>query len=163
MPLFSYWLHLQRNASSAVLPMKPEHQQVFDNSPEPDPRSKLDPYVELILRWRRQGKTYRWIMKLLRDSFSLSVSYCALYKFIKKRSRPRKLKPETDLEMERTTAAPTPAFAPAPLPGKLTPEERERQRAILKALREKSVVTTKEDDDFPLWDPNKPLTNKPTS
>ena len=143
--------------------MKAEHQQIFETTPEDEPRSRLDPFRELILRWRSQGKTYRRIITLLANRCDVNVAYGPLYRFVKRRSRPRKLKPEVELEMERPTAPPTPTFAPAPLPGKLTPEERERQRTILKALREKSVVTPKEDDDFPLWDPDKPLTNKPTA
>ena len=36
--------------------MKPELQLIFDTTPEDEPKSKLDPYRELILRWRRTGQ-----------------------------------------------------------------------------------------------------------
>ena len=143
--------------------MKPEHQQIIESTPEDEPRSKLDPFRELILRWRSQGKTYRRIANLLDAKCGLLTVTMTVHDFVRRRSRPRKLKPEIELEMERPPVTPTSIFTPPTLSGKLTPEERERQRAILKALREKSVVTPKEDDDFPLWDPDKPLTNKPNS
>ncbi|MDQ2949457.1 MAG: hypothetical protein M3Y27_26555 [Acidobacteriota bacterium] len=143
--------------------MNDELLQRLESWPNEETRSRLEPYRELILRWRRQGRSYRKIQRILAAECELNLTQQAIRKFVKLRLRPRKLKPEADLEMERPTVAPTPTITPATLPGKLTPEERERQRAILKALREKSVVAQKEEDDFPLWDPDKPLTNKPTS
>jgi len=142
--------------------MKPEHQRIFDSAPAPAHRSKLDAYAELLLRWKRQGRTYRNIRELAQSECNLKMSIATLHGFIKRRSKTRKPKPDADLEMEQPASAQTIPISTS-LPGKLTPEERERQRAILKALREKSVVAPKEDDDFPLWDPDKPLTNKPTS
>jgi hypothetical protein len=145
--------------------MNDELLQRLASWPNDETRSRLEPYRELILRWRRQGRSYRKIQRILAAECKLTLTQQAIRKFVKLRLRPRNLKPETELELERERpmAAPTPTSTPDPWPGKLPPEERERQRAILKALREKSVVAPKEDDDFPLWDPDKPLTNKPNS
>jgi hypothetical protein len=79
--------------------MKPELQQIFDNTPDDDPRSKLDPYRELILRWRRQGRSYRRICQLIREQCSTKVSLATLHGFIQRRSRPRKAQPELMAEL----------------------------------------------------------------
>ena len=47
--------------------MNSELQRIFDSVPEDEPRSHLEPYRELILRWRRQGRSYRRIRQLLID------------------------------------------------------------------------------------------------
>jgi hypothetical protein len=79
--------------------MKPELQQIFDNTPEDDPRSKLDPYRELILRWRRQGRSYRRICQLVTEQCSIKVSLATLHGFIERRSRPRKAQLEPMAEL----------------------------------------------------------------
>jgi hypothetical protein len=36
-------------------------QEIYDRVPPDEPRSRLEPYKDLILKWRRQGRTYRRI------------------------------------------------------------------------------------------------------
>jgi hypothetical protein len=84
--------------------MNQKLQQIYDSVPEDQPRSRLEPYRELILRWRRQGRTYRRIQELLKDKCDLQISYLALYEFVQSRSRPRKAQPEP--EIEQPTVAP---------------------------------------------------------
>jgi hypothetical protein len=76
--------------------MKPELQQIFDNTPEDGPRSKLEPYRELILRWRRQRKSYRRITKLLAEKCGVHIGRTALNEFVQRRLRPRKLGPQAE-------------------------------------------------------------------
>ena len=80
--------------------MKPELQLIFDSTPEDGPRSKLDPYRELILRWRRQGKTYRRICALLAERCNVTMNSGSLFRYIKRRSRPRKALPEIDVDSQ---------------------------------------------------------------
>jgi hypothetical protein len=76
--------------------MKPELQEIFDNTPEDDPRSKLEPYRELILRWRRQGKSYRRMTKLLAENCGVKAATMTVHEFVQRRSRPRTLEPDAD-------------------------------------------------------------------
>jgi hypothetical protein len=73
---------------SGVLAVNPELLRIYDGTPEDEPRSRLQPYCELILRWRRQGKSYRKICKLLADKCDVRIGRTALNEFVQ---RPRDL------------------------------------------------------------------------
>ncbi len=96
--------------------MKPELQRVYEDIPADPPRSRLEPYRELILRWRRQRRTYRRIRTLLADQFSISVSTTTLFKFVKGRSRPRKAEPELAADEIKAVIAPFAVQPPVPIP-----------------------------------------------
>jgi hypothetical protein len=54
--------------------------------------SKLTAYQPLIASWRKEGKSYREIAQILRESHGLSVGRNTLHSFVKVRSkRPRKV------------------------------------------------------------------------
>jgi hypothetical protein len=144
--------------------MKPELQRIFDNTPEDDPRSSLDPYGELILRWRRQGKSYRRICKLLADKCGIQITKTPLHEFVQRRSRPRKSQPE--MEAEQLSARPAAQIQPASIPSrtsgihaKLSPEEAARRRELLQSLRNKPALEPKPAvlEEFH-YDPDQPLT-----
>jgi len=124
-------------------------QQIFDSAPADRPRSRLEPYRELILRWRRQGRTYHRIRQLLKDRCGLEVAYVTLYRFIQRRSRPGKL----DLEPEQSS------------PPSISRRSREEIAALREAARasnHKPVFTPEEPKELFVYDPDRPLTNKPT-
>src|SRR6266567_3052027 len=98
MPSCAYRAEPQRMLRSGTLPMKEELQRIFDSVPEDKPRSRLEPYQELILRWRRQGRTYRRICDLLAEKCDIKVADMTLHEFVQKRSRPRKAQPEPEIE-----------------------------------------------------------------
>jgi hypothetical protein len=83
--------------------MTPEHQRVYESTPADDPQSRLEPYRELILRWRRQGRSIRRICNLLHQSFNVSIKKSSLHEYVTLRSRPRKQKPDIDIEIEQPT------------------------------------------------------------
>jgi hypothetical protein len=142
--------------------MNPELQRIFDNVPEDKPRSRLEPFREVILRWRRQGRTYRRIQELLADECSIQVSTTMLFKFVKARSRPRK--PESKAEPEsppmQTPTEQAMTFRPRP---RRTPEETAAMREAASASNHKPVFQI-EPETKPLfvYNPSRPLTNKPT-
>jgi hypothetical protein len=112
---------------SEVFFVTPELQHVLDNQPAKPPRSILDPFRAFILRWRREGRTYRDIQQILAVECKVRVHHETLRRFIKRRSRPRKAQP--DLEFSpvnpvETTDTVTP---------RLTAEERAAARAALRA------------------------------
>ena len=98
MPLCTY-LHMgPRCRCWRGMLMNREELQALANLPLDEPRSRLEPYREIILRWRRQGRTYRRIRELLAENWSVTVSRQVLTRFIQRRSRPRHIKPEPEIE-----------------------------------------------------------------
>ena len=63
--------------------------QLLENLPPDEPRSKLEPFRAIILRWRRQGRSYRRIQEILREQCQIDVAYETLRKFVQRRQRPR--------------------------------------------------------------------------
>jgi hypothetical protein len=139
-----------------VLAMNNDLQQIFDRTPDDEPRSKLEPYRELILRWRRQGKTYRRICSLLRENCNISIGKSALNEFVQRRSRPRKA--SAPLEMERPSSPVTQDV----FDGKLrhSPEEIAAWREAARSANHQPVVQVKPTDRVFTYDPSKPITNK---
>ncbi len=139
--------------------MSAELQRIFESIPKDTPRSRLEPYRELILRWRRQGRTYRRIKTLLADRCSIQVSTTMLFKFVKSRSRPRKAEPEAKPQLIALDPTPPDRIAPQQAVQqaiKLSPEEVARQRALIQALRNKPVVVPEVRKRF-VYDPDEPL------
>ena len=146
MPLSSYASRGHGLLGSRILPMNEELQQIFDSAPGDEPKSRLEPYRELVLRWRRQGRSYRRICQLLRDKCGVDITYLPLYEFVQRRSRPRKPKPEPDVEQPQI-----PALEPEPVVRqgkKLTAEERAAQVEFIRSLNQ----PTSEEQPKPGWD-----------
>ena len=105
--------------------MREDLQLIYDSVPPDEPRSRMEPYRELILRWRRQGRTYRKIQTLLAERCSLVVSTTSIFKFVKGRSRPNRKSP--DAEIEQTVISPE--AAAVSIPGK-SPSAKERAAQV---------------------------------
>jgi hypothetical protein len=137
MPLLSYASDGQGTPVSGVLPMNEDFQRIIDSVPEDEPRSRLEPYREAILRWRRQGRSYRRICKLLADNFDLEVGKSALHEFVQRRSRPRKVNTEPEIEQPMIPAAEPDQAARH---GKrLTAEERAAQVEFIRSLNQPTL------------------------
>ena len=147
--------------------MKSELETIFESSPEDAPRSRLEPYRDLILRWRRQGRTYRRIRTLLSDQCSVQTSTTMLFKFVKARSRPRKIErePETPPVLLRVSGQ-----TADDQPGTSTHKPRRtlaEREALLEAARASNFkpLITVERETRPIFDfdETKPLSNRPHS
>ena len=103
--------------------MNPELFETLDNLPADEPRSRLEPFREVILRWRRQGRSYRRIQTLLADHCSLQVSTSMLFKFVESRSRPRKRASEIEYQ-------PAALSLLDPTDGRANGRDRQTQRAL---------------------------------
>jgi hypothetical protein len=147
-----------------VFALNEELQRIFDSVPEDAPRSPLEPYRELILRWRRQGRSYRRICQMLNDRCKVKVAYAPLYRFVQRRSRPRKTEPQSEPQL--TTSAPEPQPSQTAATARLTPR---RSPEELVAIRE-AIRTSHNKPTFPregakrlfTHDPDRIITNKPT-
>ena len=146
-----------------ILFVTPELQTVLDNLPADEaPRSRLDPFRPFILRWRRQGKTYRRIQEILAVECKVRVHHETLRRFIRRRARPRK--PQPNLESEPATVQPAESSSGAVSTDARKPrmsmEERIAQADALRAQFAKPVLPAKPKDTRPLfdYDPDRPLT-----
>jgi len=61
----------------------------LENLPAAEPRSKLEPLRDYILRWRRQGRSYRRIQRILHEHCKMDVAYETLRRFVQRRENPR--------------------------------------------------------------------------
>jgi hypothetical protein len=147
---------------SKVFFVTPELQQVLDNQPAKPPRSVLDPFRVFILRWRREGRTYRDIQQILAVECKVRVHHETLRRFIRRRARPRKPQPNLDLEpvavqpVEKSSAA----VSTVERKPRISIEER---RAQAEAIRTNFKPLFAKEETKPLfdYDPDKPLTLKP--
>jgi hypothetical protein len=139
-----------------------ELQQALENLPKDERRcSSLEPFRAIILRWRREGRTYRRICQILHDECQLKVAYGTLHEFVQRRSKPRKPKPEEpetdqlDLAAEGPAGLPPAAFTPGTK--RLTPEERQAQVEFIRSLNQ---PTSEQQPEKPRWhfDVDKPRT-----
>jgi len=140
----------------------PELQRVLDNLPEDEPRSRLEPFRAFILRWRREGRTYRKIQEILAAECKVRVHHETLRRFVKRRAKPRKPKPE--LETEQALMVTT---QPQPAEPEITPrtyikpssEQPPHQRPSLHSFRNKPAIASKPAvlQEFH-YDEDKPLT-----
>ena len=123
----------------------PELQQVLDNLPADQPRSKLEPFRPFILRWRREGRSYERIRRILREDCHVYVSVSTLFKFVQRRSRPRKAQLAPEVEDETRAAAAEQAIR---LTRRLTDEERAAQVEFIRSLNQ----PTSEEQPKTCWD-----------
>ena len=137
--------------------MKDALQQIYDSVPEDEPRSRLEPYCELILQWRRQGRSYRRIQKLLSDKCQITIAYEPLRRFVMRRSRPRKR------QLEAITGSPD--MEPTPEPQQLAKPHVaasvQEKAALVEFIRGLNTPLI-EEQPKPRWtfDPEKPRTNQ---
>ncbi|HTF72408.1 MAG TPA: hypothetical protein VK638_58045 [Edaphobacter sp.] len=132
-------------------------QQIFDSVPAEEPRSRLDPYRELILRWRRQGKSHDRIRQLLSDKCGVKVAYGPLYRYIQRRSRPRQIQPE--VETEQPAMKPTEPLPPVSPGKRLSAEERAAQVEYLRSLNKPELPEPPKPPRF-TFDPDKSRSNR---
>jgi hypothetical protein len=123
--------------------VNPETQQLFVDAPEDKPSSRLEPYREQILLWRKRGKSYRRICRVLNERCNCIVSHVALRKFVQRRSRPRKGQPEVQAD-EPIAVAPVIAPLEQAATPRLSLEERIAQRDAIRAAHNKPSVKREE-------------------
>ena len=70
--------------------MNDKFQDILDSLPEKPPRSRLEPYNELIGELRRRGRTYREIRHILAEKCGTQVSVSTLHGFHRVQSRIKK-------------------------------------------------------------------------
>ena len=103
--------------------MNEELQSILDQMPAGPPRSKLEPYRDLIRNLRQKRKTYREIAAFLHQHCNVGVHYSTIYDFVHAPSRnpkqvqiqaetPRPLQPVLPAENIMTIGG-VPGYTPA--------------------------------------------------
>ena len=70
--------------------------KLLDSIPERQPRSKLEPHIDVIRELRRKRRSYQEISVFFKEHLKISVAPSTLYEFVKARARPAK-KPMVEL------------------------------------------------------------------
>ncbi len=148
--------------------LKPDFERIYESVGDVAPRSRLEPYRNLILRWRRKRPpvSYRRILRALAAE-GVTVTVRTLYEFVQRRSRPRA--EEANVPIDRIQPYIVPERKPmgakeqTPLPRR-SPEEIAAMRAAASAAHHKPVFPIPEAPKPWEYDPDRPLSNiKPTT
>ena len=68
--------------------MDDEFQAILDGLPPKPPRSRLEPYAELILEMRHRGRSYREIASVLNQHYDLGTAASTVHGFVQVRWPP---------------------------------------------------------------------------
>jgi IS30 family transposase len=134
-------------------------QAILDALPEKPPRSRLEPYSELIDELRRRRRTYREIVSILAEKCDLQVSISTIHDFVRAKSKEareagkllRTSVPSADLH--RPDSKP-PRRSPQLNQGNPTAEEVQRRIA---AIKQRPVPPTTSPSDGFQYNPDEPL------
>jgi hypothetical protein len=74
--------------------MDEKHRSILEGLPNKSPRSRLEPYQELIIELRRRGRTYREIERILVDQCQFRVSRGAINNLVRGHLRKEKKSPK---------------------------------------------------------------------
>jgi hypothetical protein len=131
---------------------------IVDSLPEKRPRSRLEPYAQLIDQLRKLGRTYREIERILSAKCGIHAPRCTINDFVRRRNcRKTKFKESPPLSVENvnlstTASAGEKEFSHAK---KELPEINDTYRRI-EALKQSKPSAAKTADLFH-YDPNEPL------
>jgi hypothetical protein len=131
--------------------------QLLDQMPERPPRSKLEPYAEVIRELRKKRRTYQEIAAFFKQHLQLSVAPSTLHDFVKTRARQARNRPPAAIEL------------PAPEPKEAVHNEeaaavlrpsKDAVRKQIQAVKNRFVASPQERPRFE-FDPQQPLTLNP--
>src|SRR5437762_1902780 len=140
--------------------MDDRFQDILDGMPEKPPRSRLEPYRELIDELRRRGRTYREIARILAEKCQLRTAASTVNRYLRKRmsakaKSPARRTPKPTKTMRVTAKAATERIARPNSPQEERPSRNEIQERIA-ALKLKPAPAQSNPELF-RYDPNEPL------
>lgn len=92
--------------SDPTVIMDDKFRHLLNTLPEKPPRSRLEPYAELIDELRQRGRTYREISRILAERCQLPASRSTINDFVRVRSRSmRKSRKRQPLRVEAAMAS----------------------------------------------------------
>jgi hypothetical protein len=136
-------------------------QVILDSLPPKQPRSRLEPYTELIHELRKRGRSYREIVGILGDRCGIQVGVHTVYNFVRVRTtargkRTKATTPSVDKAANLVTQS-------APLPATVSEQDVDHEVwQRIRALKNRSVpAPTKGAEKVFHYDENMPLTVTP--
>jgi len=135
-------------------PMDARFQEILDSLPPKQPRSRLEPYAELIEKLRQRGTTYRTIAAILTERCQLHSSASTVHDFLRVRTpmkTPAK-RGRTAVSRMRDATRRAPRLSRAQ--GNVQPPEDVQRR--IAALKMRSAPAKPKSKEFQ-YDPEEPL------
>jgi len=126
---------------------------ILDTLPDKPPRSRLEPYRELVEELRRRGRTYRDIAHILGEKCQVQVTASGVHDFLRTRSRV-KGKSTKRIATDAMKTAATAIGAGLDSAQKPSADDEVQRRIV--ALKARKPVTRAAPDEF-LFDPTQPL------
>ena len=136
--------------------MDEKFQAILDSLPPKAPRSRLEPYAELIHELRRRGRSYREITAILADRCGIRVGVHTLYNFVRVRTAASK---KTKAAKAAMTGG-TPPSLVAPIPAGVDGREGDVWQRI-QALKDRPAARARSAEKVFHYDENVPLTVNP--
>jgi hypothetical protein len=134
--------------------MDAKFREILDALPNKPPRSRLEPYRELIEELRRRGRTYVDIAGILAEKCQVQVTASGVHDFVRTRSRmKRRSTKQITSDPPKTTHASTGTGRVDSIQKPFTDDEVRRRIAALKARK---PVVEPEPNGFQ-FDPTEPL------
>ncbi len=131
--------------------MDTKFKEILDGLPSKRPRSRLEPYRELISELRRRGRTYLDVAHILAEKCQVQVTASGVHDFVRKRSRV-KGKSTKQLASGSMKTAPTALIVPSAR--KSSADDDVQQR--IEALKARKPRTKAVPSGFQ-FDPTQPL------
>jgi hypothetical protein len=136
-------------------------QAILDSLPPKPPRSKLEPYAELIQELRKRGRSYREIAGILANRCGLNAGTHTVYNFVRVRAPAQKKAKSARAGAERSSQ--TPAAVPletATMPAAARDEEVWQR---IQALKQRNPQRNEVEKKVFVFDETKPLQLIPDS
>jgi hypothetical protein len=131
-------------------------QAILDSLPPKPPRSKLEPYAELIQELRKRGRSYREIAGILTNRCGVSVGTHTVFNFVRVRTQaPKKAKPPR-AGAERSSQTPA-ASAPVETANTSPAARDEEVWRRIEALKKRSPQRDNAEKKVFVYDENEPL------
>jgi len=131
--------------------MDTKFKEILDGLPSKRPRSRLEPYRELIHALRRRGRTYRDIADILAEKCQVLVTASGVHDFLRTRSRVKGKSTKLIATDVANTVLVAPVVAAVQTP--IADDEVQRRIAALKARK----FLRKAGPDTFQFDPTQPL------
>jgi hypothetical protein len=134
--------------------MDARFQEILDSLPPKPPRSRLEPYAELIAELRQRGITYRNIAVILKERCQLQTSASTVHDFLRVRTptRTRAKRERTVVSRMRDAARRAPRLSW--VQGNVQPPDNVQRR--IAALKMRSAPAKPKPNEFQ-YDPEEPL------
>ena len=136
-------------------------QAILDSLPPKPPRSKLEPYAELIQELRKRGRSYREIAGILTIRCGVSAGTHTVYNFVRVRAQAQKKAKAARAGAERSSQTP----AAVPVETATTPAANQDAEVWqrIQALKQRTPQRNEAEKKVFVFDETKPLQLIPDS